>query len=90
MPEPYSGPNRRTEMRISEDEVERIAERAAKIAVEHSAQLIAERAAELAVQKLATSMYQMVGKSVVEKAFYIIGALSLAAYLYAQNRGWIK
>jgi tetrahydromethanopterin S-methyltransferase subunit G len=47
---------------------------------------IANRAADRAVEKITTHVYQQVGKSVLNKLLWIIGALSTAAYLYFHNR----
>ena len=50
---------------------------------------IAERAAEKAIEKLTSHVYQEVGKSVVSKFVYIVGALTLALYLWARSKGLI-
>lgn len=50
---------------------------------------IAEKAAEKAIAKLTEHVYQEVGKSVVSKAFYIIGACTLGLYLWLKSKGTI-
>ena len=48
---------------------------------------IAEKAAEKAIEKLTAHVYQEVGRSIVSKLFYIVGACSLGAYLWLKNKG---
>lgn len=48
---------------------------------------IAERAAEKAIEKLTEHLYREVGKNVLEKLFYIVGALAVAAYLWLHEKG---
>lgn len=71
--EEYKGPNRRAEVHLSDDQIDKIA----------------EKAAEKAVEKMTAGVYQSIGKSVVERAFYIIGALSLGLWLWAKKEGII-
>lgn len=51
---------------------------------------IAERAAEKAIEKLTDHLYREVGKSVVEKLFYLIGVCVVALYLWLQHKGVIS
>ena len=51
---------------------------------------IAEKAAEKAVEKLTDHLYREVGKSVVEKLFYLIGVCVVALYLWLQHKGVIS
>lgn len=69
----YEGPERRVQAHITDDQIEAIAEKAA------------ERAVELMTQ----GVYKSIGKSVVEKFFYIVGVLSLALWLWAKKNGWV-
>jgi hypothetical protein len=48
---------------------------------------IAEKAAQKAIEKLTSHIYQEVGKSIVSKIFYIIGACSLGVYLWLKSKG---
>lgn len=48
---------------------------------------IAELAAEKAISKLTDHAYKAVGKSIVEKLFYIVGVLSVALYLWLKEKG---
>lgn len=50
---------------------------------------IAERAAEKAINKLTNHVYQEVGRSVISKFVYIVGACSLGLYLWLKSRGVI-
>lgn len=51
---------------------------------------IAERAANKAVAKLTDQVYREVGKSVVQKFTYIVGAIAVALFLWLQTKGLIK
>ena len=48
---------------------------------------IAEKAAEKAIKKLTAQVYQEVGKSVISKFVYIIGACSIGLYLWLTSKG---
>jgi len=48
---------------------------------------IAEKAAEKAVEKMTHLIYQEVGKTVISRLFYIIGVISVAAYLWLKAKG---
>lgn len=50
---------------------------------------IAEKAAEKAIEKLTNHVYQEVGRSVISKFFYIVGACSLGLYLWLKSKGVI-
>ena len=61
----YAGPERRTRQPLSDEQIEHIA----------------QRAAELAVQKMTTDVYASVGKSVLQKVFWIVGVVATAMVL---------
>ena len=50
---------------------------------------IAEKAAEKAIKKLTNHVYQEVGRSVISKFVYIVGACSLGLYLWLKSKGVI-
>ena len=50
---------------------------------------IAERAAEKAIEKLTNHVYREVGRSVISKFIYIVGACSLGLYLWLKSKGVI-
>lgn len=50
---------------------------------------IAEKAAEKAIEKLTSHVYQEVGKSVISKLFYIVGAAAIGLWLWAKSKGVI-
>lgn len=50
---------------------------------------VAELAAEKAVEKLTNHIYQEVGRSVISKFVYIVGACSLGLYLWLKSKGVI-
>lgn len=72
-PKPYSGPNRRADIHLSDEQIEKIA----------------EVAAEKAIEKMTSGVYQSIGKTVVERVFYIIGAIALGGYLWLKKEGII-
>ena len=63
--EAYTGPERRTRQPLTDEQIEHIA----------------QRAAELAVQKMTTDIYANVGKSVVQKVFWMVGVIATAVVL---------
>ena len=50
---------------------------------------IAEKAAEKAIKKLTNHIYQEVGRSVISKFVYIVGACSLGLYIWLRSKGVI-
>lgn len=71
-PKQYSGPERRlTQTELTDEQIEDIA----------------EKAAEKAIEKLTGDVYKAVGKSVIQKLFWIVGAISVGAYLYLKKIG---
>ena len=51
---------------------------------------IAERAAKKAVEQMTNQIYMEVGKGVVKKALYLLGALIVNAGIWAKAKGWIS
>lgn len=51
---------------------------------------IAERAAERAMEKLTNHVYREVGRSVVQKAFWIVGVSVVGGYLWLKSNGYVK
>ena len=51
---------------------------------------IAERAAKKAVEQMTNQIYLEVGKGVVKKALYLLGALIVGAGIWARAKGWIS
>lgn len=64
--------------------------RKSPILSEEQIEEIAERAAEKAVEKMTNQIYLEVGKGVVKKALYLLGALVVGAGLWAKAKGWIS
>lgn len=64
--------------------------RKSSILSEEQIEEIAERAAEKAVEKMTNQIYLEVGKGVVKKALYLLGALVVGAGLWAKAKGWIS
>lgn len=69
--EPYTGPERRSEPHLTEEQIEQIA----------------EMAATKAVKKMTDEAFKAVGKTVVEKMFWVIGALAVGAFAWLQTTG---
>lgn len=55
---------------------------------DHEMEKLAEKAAEKAVQKMTDHVYRSIGKNVLEKIFYMIGVITLAAIIYLQSKGY--
>ena len=66
----YQGPERRLYPQLSDEQVERIAERAAEVALER--------------------VYTSIGKSVVSKFLWLVGAASLAVAAWMNGSGHLK
>ena len=69
----YTGPERRVNTRLTEEQIEDIAERAAK----------------KAVQDMTNMVYREVGKGVLKKALFLIGAAAVGAIIWAKEHNWI-
>lgn len=54
---------------------------------EEQIEQIAEKAAEKAIEKLTSHVYQEVGKSVVSKIFYLVGACAIGLFLWLKSKG---
>lgn len=50
---------------------------------------IAERAAEKAIQKVTDHIYKEVGKGVLQKLFYLVGACAVGLGLWLKSKGLI-
>jgi hypothetical protein len=66
----YQGPERRLYPQLSDEQIERIAERAAEVALE--------------------KVYTSIGKSVVSKFLWLVGAASLAVAAWMNGSGHLK
>ena len=51
---------------------------------------IAEKAAEKAVEKMTNQIYMEIGKGVIKKALFLIGAFVVGAGVWAKAKGWIS
>lgn len=71
---PYTGPDRRAATHIDDDTLERVA----------------TRAADLAVERMTNNAYQAIGKGVVQRMLYILGVAGTAFYLWGLSHGWFK
>lgn len=70
----YDGPDRRKHPSLSDEQIEHIA----------------QRAADLAVKKVTDQAYAAVGKSLVEKAMWVIGVCAMALFFWLAQKGIIK
>lgn len=86
----YFGPERRKSQSFSDSLIEEIAGRAAEIAIEKALPNIVDAAATAASERMMASVYQSIGKGVVERFMIVVGALAVAAWFYAKSQGWIK
>ena len=69
----YSGPERRAQAHLTEAQIEDIA----------------EKAAEKAIEKLTGDVYKAVGKSVVSKFLWIVGASAVGVWIWAKKNGLV-
>lgn len=69
----YEGPERRAQAHLSEDQIE----------------TIAEKAAEKAIEKLTGDVYKAVGKSIVSKFLWIVGASAVGVWIWARKNGLV-
>ena len=51
---------------------------------------IAERAAEKAIEKLTAQIYLEIGKGLVRKLVYVIGASAVGLFFWLKSNGFIK
>lgn len=72
-PKQYAGPDRRAPAELTEEQIE----------------CIAEKAAEKAIEKLTGDVYKAVGKSVIQKFIWLVGAVTIGGYLYLKKSGFI-
>jgi len=72
----YTGMDRRVERHV--------------ILTDEQLDAIAEAAAERAVAKITDHVYRQVGKSLISKLIWVVGALGTAVYLWLQSRGVVK
>ena len=77
MTDTYQGPERRTAV-------------VHLVLTEEHAEKIAEKAAEIAVKKMADEVYKQVGKGVISKSLWVIGALATGLFFWAKSQGYIK
>jgi hypothetical protein len=70
----YKGENRRVVETLSEEIIE----------------VIAERAAEKAMLKMTNQLYREVGRGIISKFLYLVGILTIAAWAWMHNNGWLK
>jgi uncharacterized protein YaaW (UPF0174 family) len=85
--EVYVGPERRRAVQaLSQEQIDYIIEQA----VEKAATVAATKAAEIAVKQLTDDLHRKVGKSVLDKAVWVIGVLVVGVTLWAQSKGLMK
>lgn len=70
----YTGPERRREVHITASQIEKIA----------------QKAAEKAVSQMIDTGYKAVGRNVIEKGMWLVGAISCGIFAYLASKGWIK
>jgi hypothetical protein len=72
----YEGPDRRGERHLvlTDDQLDKIA----------------EKAAEKAVAKITDHVYKQVGKGLINKLVWVLGAFGTGAYLWLHSKGLMK
>ena len=73
MTDEYTGPERRSRLHITDEQIEDIA----------------EKAAEKAIEKLTGDVYKAVGKSVVSKFLWIVGASAVGVWIWVKKAGLV-
>jgi hypothetical protein len=53
-------------------------------------QAIAEAGANAALEKMTTRVFVYVGKSFIERIFWLMGATAIGLYFLLKSLGWIK
>ena len=71
MHDEYAGPERRMKAHISDEQIDEIA----------------EKAAAKAIERLTGDVYQAVGKSVISKFLWIVGAVVVGGWLWLKKNG---
>lgn len=51
---------------------------------------IADRAARRAVESLTDHVYREIGKGVISKLYTVVGVCAAAVVIWATSKGWIK
>ncbi len=54
---------------------------------ESQIEYIAERAASKAVEKITTDLYSAVGKGVIKRFVWVLGAVVVGGYVWLKNKG---
>lgn len=57
---------------------------------EELVEAIAEKAAQKAVERMTQHVYTTVGRSVLEKATWIVGACCVGVYLWLKSKGFVE
>lgn len=69
----YHGPERRAQVHLTDAQIESIA----------------KRAAEKAVEQMTQQAYMAVGKGVIGKLLWIVGAAAVGFGIWAAKKGWL-
>lgn len=70
----YDGPDRRRAPVLTDEQIEHIA----------------QKAADMAVQKVTQEVYAAVGKTLVEKLFWVVGVCAVSLFLWLASKGIVK
>ena len=87
----YQDPNgeRRKTPVLTDEQIDAIAARAA-VKVADQMEHLVDRIADKAVEKITAQAYQLVGKTVIDRMFMLVGILAIGLTAWAAGRGWIK
>jgi hypothetical protein len=75
---------------LTDDQIDKIAEKAAAKMTDAQIEKIAEKAAEKAVAKMTSMVYAEVGRGVINKLLWLVGVVAVAAYAFMQGKGIVK
>jgi hypothetical protein len=89
----YDGPERREGLPFSENEKRQIQAMidcaVDKVMKDYPAEHIAELAAKRATEKLTNNFYMSIGKSVFQKALFVVGVSLAALYIWLSKKGLV-
>lgn len=74
---------------LTDEQIDAIAARAALKVADQMEHLV-DKIADKAVEKITAQAYQLVGKTVIDRLFVLVGILAIGITAWAVGKGWIK
>lgn len=82
------GDRRKTPV-LTDEQIDAIAARAALKVADQMEHLV-DKIADKAVEKITAQAYQLVGKTVIDRLFVLVGILAIGITAWAVGKGWVK